>query len=692
MAKMFNFKKLSWKIALIVGVTVVVVTGAIAAYMQNQILSEIDRNTQLHLQLQLQDAAEKCDLTLLEAVSGVAGMKKLAEVSFVIDEYTADAESYFNNEVKTIMSGYLYNIVDRNPFFTASYLSIDPDLAGYPYVCELYFEETGDGIEEGESQEYEEYMDVDSEDMEWFYGAFSSGKPYWTGVYEWVDGTFMVSYVEPVVVDNNVIGVVGLDISIDHIEELIQDIVILNTGFAVLADNNGDFLETNDMIRRLSREEIDNLLSGASENEVFEIKLDGVNYMAARTKLVSGYTFCVLVQKSETTAEATASLIRFGIIFVTALAVVLIVSYFIGKTISRPLVILADFMNKAGTTGDIKFKKEDIKTIESLSMQKDEIGQCIGATANFVEHVINIADELETIASGDLTTEIDLLSDEDVMGMALTHTVDNLNALFGEINASVNQALTGAKQVADGAQSLAEGSTEQAGAIEKLSSAIAEITNQIKDNAETAEKTAKLSESIKANAEKGSRQMDEMTIAVKEINDASHSISKILKTIDDIAFQTNILALNASVEAARAGQHGKGFAVVAEEVRNLAAKSAEAAKETGAIIQNSVEKAELGSRITEETAVSLAGIVDGINQSSGLIAEIDKASVEQSASITEINTGIDQVAQVVQQNTATAEESAAASKEMNDQSNMLQELISQFKLKKDNKALPEWKD
>jgi methyl-accepting chemotaxis protein len=235
--------------------------------------------------------------------------------------------------------------------------------------------------------------------------------------------------------------------------------------------------------------------------------------------------------------------------------------------------------------------------------------------------------------------------------------------------------------VADGAQSLAQGSTEQAASIEELSGSIAEIANRTKANAAIAVSTSELAEVIRANAEKGSRQMDEMIGAVGRISEASISISKIIKTIDDIAFQTNILALNAAVEAARAGQHGKGFAVVAEEVRNLASKSAEAAKDTGAMIQNSMEKAEFGARIAAETAASLTEIVTGINESTQLVAEIARASEEQSLGISQINSGIDQVAQVVQQNSATAEESAAASEEMSSQSDMLQQLIAKFRLK-----------
>ena len=223
--------------------------------------------------------------------------------------------------------------------------------------------------------------------------------------------------------------------------------------------------------------------------------------------------------------------------------------------------------------------------------------------------------------------------------------------------------------------------------MEQLSASISEIAFKTKDNAEMAGRAATLANTIKLNAEKGSHQMDEMMSAVKEINQASQSISKVIKVIDDIAFQTNILALNAAVEAARAGQHGKGFAVVAEEVRNLAAKSAEAAKDTGELIANSMEKAELGSRIAGDTATSLAEIVSGINESSQIVGDIASSSEQQSTGIEHINQGIDQVAHVVQQNSATAEESAAASEEMSGQSSMLEDLIAQFKLKDDGRGV-----
>jgi methyl-accepting chemotaxis protein len=258
--------------------------------------------------------------------------------------------------------------------------------------------------------------------------------------------------------------------------------------------------------------------------------------------------------------------------------------------------------------------------------------------------------------------------------------------MFININNASAQVSTGASQVADGAQALAQGSTEQAATVQQLSASISEISAKTQGNAEMAGEAAKLAGVIMRNAEKGSRQMGDMTVAVNDINQASHDIGKVIKVIDDIAFQTNILALNAAVEAARAGGHGKGFAVVADEVRNLAAKSAEAAKDTESLIADSMQKAELGVGIAEGTSASLSEIVSGINESSRLVAEIADSSEEQSKAISEINDGVEQVAQVVQQNSATAEQGAAASQEMSGQSELLRNLIARFKIKGDSAA------
>ncbi|MCL1822972.1 MAG: methyl-accepting chemotaxis protein [Oscillospiraceae bacterium] len=425
--------------------------------------------------------------------------------------------------------------------------------------------------------------------------------------------------------------------------------------------------------------------SGADGAEVYSV-LTG--YTDTVNKIVENFDQCldmkIEVAKNANTAgdNLFSTLLAVIIIVITiALVIALSLAFYISGIISKPLAALTGFMKKAGSTGDIKLTDEDKKIIENYSVIKDEIGQCITASSSFVTHVTYISGELERISNGDLSSHPKLLSNADTIGLSLQRTLNNLNTMFNKINGSTSQVSASSLQIAGGSQSLAQGSTEQAAAVEQLSSSISEIAEQTKENAGKAAHAADLANTIKNNAEKGSRQMDEMMSAVNDINMASKSISKVIKVIDDIAFQTNILALNAAVEAARAGQQGKGFAVVAEEVRNLAAKSAEAAKETGTLIADSAEKAKLGSRIAHETADSLTEIVSGINESAGIIADIARSSEEQSGNIVQINQGITQVAQVIQLNSATAEESAAASEEMSSQANVLEELISQFKLK-----------
>ena len=404
--------------------------------------------------------------------------------------------------------------------------------------------------------------------------------------------------------------------------------------------------------------------------------------------IYDGIAQCVILNErwASETQEGNAALANVLIIIqvcvlIIAVAVALFFAFGISGIVSKPVRFVEELLTRVGTRGELGFSDEEYEQTEKFAKSQDEIGKSINLLLVTIRRFAEVEAALTKVAGGDLTAELALLSEGDTMGRSLKKMVDNLNDMFSEIIAASSQVSTGSHQIADGAQLLAHGSTEQAAAVEELSATIFEISNKTRENAAMADKAANLAGTIKQNAEKGSRQMEQMMAAVREINDASKSISRVIKVIDDIAFQTNILALNAAVEAARAGQHGKGFAVVAEEVRSLAAKSAEAAKDTGGLIANSMEKAALGARIANDTAASLAEIVSGINESNQIVIDIAKSSEEQSNGILQVNTGIEQVAQVVAQNSATSEQAAAASEEMSGQSSMLEALVSQFKLK-----------
>jgi methyl-accepting chemotaxis protein len=266
------------------------------------------------------------------------------------------------------------------------------------------------------------------------------------------------------------------------------------------------------------------------------------------------------------------------------------------------------------------------------------------------------------------------------LSRAVNGVQGTLNRTLREINLSAEQIAIGSKQVADGSEQVSEGATAQAASVEALSATIAEIAFRTKANAANANDANRMALSAKTMAGQGNGQMQGMLGAMAEIRESAEGISKIIKVIDEIAFQTNILALNAAIEAARAGQFGRGFAVVAEEVRNLAVRSAAAAKETAEMIENSIKKVKDGAGITEAVAAALVQIVDGVSQAAGLVGQIAAASAEQAMGINQVTQGINQVSRVVQANTATAEESAATCRELSGQADGLKRMVNQFRL------------
>ena len=297
------------------------------------------------------------------------------------------------------------------------------------------------------------------------------------------------------------------------------------------------------------------------------------------------------------------------------------------------------------------------------------------------QYISGISDILALISQGELNHYATGVYEGDFIPIknSLNQILDSLNYTLSNISISTKQVFVVSDQVSSSSGILSHGAITQASTIEELSSTVEVVTKEIEKTSQNTIQARELSNQAVKEVDFGNTQMESMQVAMRNIADSSAAISKIIKSIEDIAFQTNILALNAAVEAARAGEAGKGFAVVADEVRSLATKSAEAAKSTSELIENSSNAVQIGIRTANETANSLKRIVNTSTSISDVITQINTHTNQQSKFMKNISESLGEVSGVVQTNAATAEESAATSEELSAQVVQLSKLISNFK-------------
>ncbi len=300
-----------------------------------------------------------------------------------------------------------------------------------------------------------------------------------------------------------------------------------------------------------------------------------------------------------------------------------------------------------------------------------------------VEPIQIIENAMKKASNGDLDISLENESKDEIgsLSRSFMSMLDNIHHVIESIDTASNEVTNGSKQVSDSSLSLSQGATEQASSVQELLATMQEIAEQTNMNSKTAKDALNIVELSIAHAKEGNQQMHNMLEAMSKINGSSRDISKIIKMIDDIAFQTNILALNAAVEAARAGQHGKGFAVVAEEVRNLAARSSQAAKETTTLIDESENDVKIGMSLAEATTTSLELIVANIIETESMMKKIVSASESQAINVSHTNIGLSEISEVVQTTSATAQETAAASEELLGQADLLKEQVKTFHLR-----------
>ncbi len=443
-------------------------------------------------------------------------------------------------------------------------------------------------------------------------------------------------------------------------------------------DNTIEKAKTNSAFKKMAEIEKDMIAGNIGFNQY---TFNGVPKFIGYAPIPStGWSVAISAPQSDYLSVAINGVFIAIIIAVLLAFIAIVVMIMFARKISKPINVCCDRL-KTLADGDINSPVPNISTNDETKI----LAECTNGIVNSLKTVISDLDFiLMSLSHGDLTVntscEAAYIGDYHQLLDSVKEIISVLSGTMEKITRSSSQVNSGAEQVSSAAQALSQGSSEQASSVEELSATIAEISEKIAANASNAktasEKSNLAGESINLSNEK----MKQLINAMQEISETSDQIGKIVKTIEDISLQTNILAINAAIEAARAGEAGKGFSVVAEEVRNLATKSGEAAKNTTVLIGSALAAINNGTSIVNETAEALSETVMGTVEVVADIGAISKASESQADAISQVSIGIDQISKVVQMNSATAEQSAAAAEELSSQSAMLNELVGKFKL------------
>ena len=497
----------------------------------------------------------------------------------------------------------------------------------------------------------------------------------------------IVSVIAPVYKSGTkvLIGVAAINFSPDTLYEMASQYTLGKDGFYILTTVDGQLIYHPD--KGLQNQNItDSDMSSSIIDAMTNKKTGAVTYEAmGQTNYgyvsavgETGWMLATGLPQNEYNSTVNNVLRTVLIISVIALCALAMIITMISKSIVNPLLKLQKAADKIAD-GDLDVQV-DIVSSNEIGQVAVAISRTVDRLKEYKRYIDEIAVVLDQIAVGNLVFNLqcDYAGEFSKIKLSLENIRETLSYVFSEIADTADQVAGGSDQVASAAQTLAQGATEQAGTIQQLSESMTGISDKVKATARNASNASQLAIRSSDEVESGNGHMQQMILAMNDIDESANQIGKIIKTIEDIAFQTNILALNAAVEAARAGTAGRGFAVVAEEVRNLANKSAEATRNTAALIQGSIDSIQNGTKIVHATAGSLNAIIDSTRQTTELIQQISDATNDQASSILQITQGMDQIATVVQSNSAAAEESAASSEELNAQAQKLKSLVSTF--------------
>ena len=572
------------------------------------------------------------------------------------------------------------------------------------YEAIAYPDETGNGVT------FEKHEDAfDNFEKEYYRQIKTSGEAYIMEPYVYNlrgKDIMMISIIAPVYdAQGGFLGVAGCDVALSDMQtQQYASTGYESTHMVALAEDKTILLDTNNAdyvgkgVAEVGYEDLgkdadalEAMPSGEflDSNYVLNTKITNFATMnrgvsvTVPLKMNSGngndWTLYVAIDQAEFNTEIIGNTIKLMLAVILFGIVLLYIIYRIIKKSLYPITYI--------TTGAAELEKGNLK-IDIDVNTNDELGRLARGINNISKTVDNyvqdISQQLSEMANNNMDIEIKqkYIGDFIPIQTSIEKITDSLNETLHQIIISADDVASGSVTVSSGAQILSKGALEQESAIEKLAVSIESLSDDVAANADDAQKMSITVEQVGENIKTSNEEMKKLVEAMADIRESSKGIEQILNTIGEIARQTNLLSLNASIEAARAGVAGKGFAVVADEIRNLAAKSGEALQQTAELIEHSFASVKHGTAIADETAKSLFAVVEGAKEISGSVDKISLASQNQKRVIEELVKSIDLIAEVVQSNTSAVQESAETSEKLSQQSKLLRDLVSGFHLRK----------
>ncbi|MEY8524222.1 methyl-accepting chemotaxis protein [Lachnospiraceae bacterium 38-10] len=529
---------------------------------------------------------------------------------------------------------------------------------------------------------------------DYFKQCKATGEPYISDIMN--DGERLIFLLEvPIIVDGSFEGVVYGGIDADFLSDIVVNLAMGNDGVAYVLDSRGNVIGHRE---HSIVEEGSNMIEAAKADPDLEdvaavnqcmirretgfgtYKFYGDNKLVGYAPIDGYQDWSIAIEMSQREFKSTLD----RSLLLTVLVVILVVlSTFpvavkVGRSISGPIQACVARLEKLAD-GDLKTPTPVVESQDETAELTKALGKTIHGLSDVVQ---DVSYHLSKMGQGDFRESITRTywGDFVVIEESIRAIHSSLREMLLQISQSAGSVAAGASQVSDGAQSLSEGATEQAGAVHELSATIANIEDSARQTAASAEEAGDFVNQTNAQLDISVDYVKEMNAAMEKISDSAAEISKIINTIENIAFQTNILSLNATLEAARAGSAGRGFNVVSDEVRSLAAQSDKAAKATRQLIESSIAAVREGGEVVNKVTESLArasAIAENVTVKMNTVVE---AVENQTAAIAQVTVGIDQISSVVENTSATSEESAATSQELSEQSQLMNDLVGRFRL------------